>query len=106
MFSSSSTTRIFFIETPPASAVPAKPAHRVRPPYLALLFLARGFPPPGIECGADPHPRENARYHEIDQILDGGGAVVEARAGREDLRPGAGQGQHIFQVDGGKRGRV
>lgn len=46
---------------------------------------------------------ENARNGMVDDVIDAGGMVIEGGHGRQHQHAGAGQGQHVFQVNYAER---
>src|SRR5213082_1941358 len=55
--------------------------------------------PPRHERVLEPDVVENARDDEVDEIVDGPGAVVEAGREEEDRPTGAAQREHVLEVN-------
>src|SRR5512143_467556 len=47
---------------------------------------------------------ENARHHEIDEVFDTLGFVIETGCGRKDSDADTRQGEHVLQMDRRERG--
>src|SRR5262245_9461967 len=66
---------------------------------LPVSTLTSGLPPAAHQLLVEPELVETASDHEVHELIDRLGAVVEARREEEHGRPGLAHAQHVLEVD-------
>src|ERR1051325_7002170 len=67
------------------------------------VYRATSLPPALAQRIVDTKLIQSARHDEVDEIVHGLGAVVEAGRQKQDRRAGAPRRQHRLEVDRGER---